>query len=97
MEKFDYLGTLQEWLSKEYSNHNIIVLDQDLNNKNIPVFIITAEDVELKILCTQILSDDIRNGKRSINQLNDNIIIKVSNEDGNSFYRISHLVYGMTI
>lgn len=97
MDKFDYLGTLKEWLNREYSNYVLRILDEDLNNSNIPVYITTAEEVGIRIKCTKRLSEALRNGERTTEQLNENIIIKVSPANKNSFYRISDVVYGDVI
>ena len=97
MAQFDYLGSLKEWLSKEYTFYKIIILESDYKESNIPVFISTAEQVGLRIFCTKDLSNSIRNNERSIEQLNENIIIKVTREDGTSFIRLSDVVYDVRI
>jgi hypothetical protein len=97
MEKFNHLGTLKEWLNREYSNYVIRILDEDLNDSNIPVYITTTEEVGIRIKCTKKLSQALRNGERTAEQLNENIIIKVSPTNNNPFYRISDVVYGDVI
>jgi len=97
MDKFEYLGTLKEWLNRDYSILKITILEQDLNEKNIPIFISTFEEVGLRLFCTISLSNAIRNKKRSIEELKKNIVVKVIRDDGKSFFRLSELIYDIKI
>ena len=97
MDKFNYLGTLQEWLNRDYKDFKINILDQDLSEKNIPIFISTFEEVGLRLFCTISLSNAIRNKKRSKEELRKNIVVKVIKDDGTSFFRLSELVVDIKI
>lgn len=98
MEKFDSLGTLHEWLGKEFTpNYSLRIINEDLNSLNIPIIISTEEEVVIRILCTKDLSDSIRKGERTINELNENIVYKVLPKNGKPFYRLSTVIFNSLI
>jgi hypothetical protein len=90
---FVFIGTLNEWLNNNYSSNYVIrILESDMNKVNIPVYISTEEEIEIKMLCTKDLSVSIRNGERSVAELKENIIYKVIPSNRKPFYRLTEVI-----
>ena len=90
---FDLIGTLNEWLNKNYSTNYVIrILEDDMNKVNIPIYILTEEEIEIRILCTKDLSVSIRNGERNVAELKENIIYKVIPSNRKPYYRLTEVI-----
>jgi hypothetical protein len=88
---FEYLGIVSEF-GKKYNVIDIYWDKSEFVKTNIPIYLITRDQLTIQILCTKNLSHAIKNGERQLDQIWDNMVIRKIKEDGNSILRISAVV-----
>ena len=89
--KFEHLGIVREF-GEKYNVIDIYWDKAEFVKKNIPIYLITKDQLTIQILCTEDLSLAIKNGKRQLIQIWDNMVIRKIQEDGNSILQISAVV-----
>ena len=88
---FEYLGIVSEF-GKKYNVIDIYWDKSEFVKTNIPIYLITRDQLTIQILCTKNLSHAIKNGESQLDQIWDNMVIRKIKEDGNSILRISAVV-----
>ncbi len=88
---FEYLGIVSEF-GKKYNVIDIYWDKAEFVKANIPIYLITRDQLTIQILCTKDLSHAIKNGERQLDQIWGNMVIRITQEDGNSILRISEVV-----
>jgi len=88
--KFEHLGIVREF-GKIYNVIDISWDKAEFVLNNIPIYLITKDQLTIRILCSKELSIAIKNGDIQLDQIWDNLVIRVIQEDGNSILRISGL------
>ncbi len=86
----EHLGTVREF----GEIYNVIDISWDKSEfylNNIPIYLITKDQLTIRILCSFDLSNAIKNGDKQLDKIWDNKVIRVIQEDGNSILRISGL------
>ena len=89
--KFEYLGIVSEF-GKRYNVIDVYWDKAEFVKTNIPIYLITRDQLTIQILCTKDLSHAVRNGERQLDEIWENMVIRVTQEDGNSILRISEVV-----
>jgi len=88
--KFEHLGIVREF-GKIYNVIDISWDKAEFVLNNIPIYLITKDQLTIRILCSKELSIAIKNGDIQLDQIWNNKVIRVIQEDGNSILRISGL------
>ena len=89
--KFEHLGIVREF-GKIYNVIDISWDKAEFVLNNIPIYLITKDQLTIRILCSKELSIAIKNGDIQLDQIWNNKVIRVIQEDGNSILRISGLL-----
>lgn len=101
--EIDDLGSLKRFLWC-YPKYEIVIYPDDYQKANIPIYIVTFEDVTITLLCSKDLSNEIRlygvkNGmilsdNTLLNDLNSHNVVRLYRNDGTSYIRlIGNVVY----
>lgn len=85
---FEDLGTLKEFCEK-YGEYKISF--EDINEYNIALTVISNQEIEFKILCSNALSEIIRNEKDLPENLTEYHVLRV-NENDKSYIRVSQSI-----
>lgn len=84
--KFENLGTLNDFISK-YGVCSMTI--DDINEPNIPLSIISNQEIEFKLYCSYALSDIIRHQQGFPYGMKNYRILRITNNDGSSYIRVS--------
>jgi hypothetical protein len=82
---FEELGTLKEFCEK-YGECEISF--ENINDYNVSLNIVSEQEIEFKILCSNALSEIIRNEKKLPENITEYNVLKVT-ENGRSYIRVS--------
>lgn len=87
--KFEYLGSLKEYCNK-YGR--CVISYEDTNDANVKIKISSEQEIEINILCSRSLSDIIRNKKELPTNIYDYNVLRIINNNGTSYIRLSQVI-----
>jgi hypothetical protein len=87
--KFEDLGSLEEFLS---SYGDCLVSIDDINEPNIRLTIVSEQEIEFKILCSNPLSKIIQENGGFPEVIEMYRIIRIKKKDGGSYIRVSQSI-----
>ena len=95
MRQVIYLGSLKEWIEHLLPTEDIDylkLLPGETSKKYIPVLITFKGQVSIRISCSHTLSDLIRSGDITQNQLLNSIVVKVVTQKGKTLIRLTRFI-----
>jgi hypothetical protein len=94
MREVKYLGSLKEWLKPLFEEDEIVIqpiTEREKQRKYIPVYLNATGDITLKFYCTKTLSDQIREGEVTRDQLINSLMVKVVVKN-KTYIRLTHFL-----
>ncbi len=88
-EKFEDFGSLEEFFSK-YGDCSVEI--DDIDEPNIRLIFISNQDIEIRFLCSVPLSDIIRQEGGFPIGMDGYRILRITKNDGSSYFRISQSI-----
>lgn len=88
-DKFEDLGSLEEFLSS-YGNSSVSI--DNIDEPNIRLTIVSEQEIEFKLYCSNPLSSIIRQNGGFPEGMEKYRILRITKEDGSSYIRVSQSI-----
>lgn len=87
--KYEDLGSLDDFFSK-YGDCSVSI--ENIDKANIPLSIISNQEIEFKLYCSYALSDIIRQQQGFPHDMENYRILRITNSDGSNYIRVSQSI-----